>query len=286
MIMEIMTEFKIKRSLRTFVKGIKFPYVFTRNYFLVKKYPFLKPSCGWGVDMNWKRKGYKYHYEETWLDNLPKGWRKSFGKALCDDLKREIENSHLTDYKIRQIKEKWGLLTIYDEGGNHYTQGVIDKYEKLSGKVCQGCGKEAEYMTLRWIGFYCKDCIDKMDPNVKYKKICDGDNEWKEIDLDKIEFELPVHKEEKFYGYTFKMTCSACPEQYDVYKGKKYVAYIRKRWGHLNAYYTKGKEIDWNEPFYSVNEGDSYSGTIENKMVHFKAITELLTEHLKTTKKK
>lgn len=263
------------------MQWVKFPYTFFRNYFLVKKYPFLKPSCGWGVDMEYHRKDYKYHYEETWLDGMPNGWRKAFGKALCEDLKREINNSRLTDYKIHQIKEKWGLLTIYDEDGNHNTQEIIDKYEKLSATICQNCGKKAEYMTTRWLGYYCKDCINKMGPNVRYRPIEEGENTgWQPIDVSNINIEWPKMTDEKYYGYRFKMTCQVCPEQYDVYKGKKKVAYIRKRLGHLNAYFVKRNKIVWGTPFYTANEGDSYSGTVENKMVHFKAITDILTEKL------
>lgn len=36
-------------------------------------------------------------------------------------------------------------------------------------------------------------------------------------------------------GYLFHKTCEAWPEQYDVYKGKKQVAYIRLRMGRLTV---------------------------------------------------
>lgn len=151
-----------------------FRYLFylPRNYFLVKKYPFLKPSCGWGVDMEYHRKGYRYHYEETWLDGMPRGWRKAFGRQLCEDLKKALANCcyNTNDYKVHQVKEKFGELCWYDEGGNNITRDVINKYEQLSTKTCQICGAEAEYVTAGWIGYYCGNCVKKFK-NRKYRKL-------------------------------------------------------------------------------------------------------------------
>jgi hypothetical protein len=65
-------------------------------------------------------------------------------------------------------------------------------------------------------------------------------------------------------GYEFRRTCWACPEQYDVFKDDKYVAYIRKRWGRLTVYPVKDSEIAWDNVLYSETDTDPYSGTIEN----------------------
>lgn len=145
--------------------------ILPRNFYLVKKYPFLKPSLGYGVDMCYHPEGYRYHYEETWLDGMPNGWRKAFGLKLCDDLKKALANCcyNTNDYKVHQVKEKFGYLCWYDEGGNNLTKGVIDKYTVLSTTVCQSCGKPAEYVTHGWIGYYCGDCVKKLK-DVKYEK--------------------------------------------------------------------------------------------------------------------
>ena len=39
-------------------------------------------------------------------------------------------------------------------------------------------------------------------------------------------------------NYELHMTCSACPEQYDVYKGKEQVGYIRLRHGQFRVDYS------------------------------------------------
>jgi hypothetical protein len=38
-------------------------------------------------------------------------------------------------------------------------------------------------------------------------------------------------------GYRLELTCSACPEQYDVIKGKHKVGYLRLRHGSFTAEY-------------------------------------------------
>lgn len=39
----------------------------------------------------------------------------------------------------------------------------------------------------------------------------------------------------KINSFTLARTCFACPEQYDVLKGKKQVGYLRLRWGEFEA---------------------------------------------------
>jgi hypothetical protein len=52
--------------------------------------------------------------------------------------------------------------------------------------------------------------------------------------------------------YKLILTCPAFPEQYDVYKNNKYIAYLRLRWGHFRIYIIENNEINWNEiSFYS-----------------------------------
>lgn len=61
-------------------------------------------------------------------------------------------------------------------------------------------------------------------------------------------------------GYTFDLTCGACPEQYDVYKDGEQVAYVRLRWGTLRVDVpdTGGTEI------YSHEFEDEYKGCFDS----------------------
>ena len=61
-----------------------------------------------------------------------------------------------------------------------------------------------------------------------------------------------ITKRIKTINIEFHLTCSACPEQYDVFKDNKQVGYVRLRWGHLRAEYPDvcGEEV------YSAEIGD------------------------------
>lgn len=55
-------------------------------------------------------------------------------------------------------------------------------------------------------------------------------------------------------GLAFELTCSACPEQYDVWLGERQeqVGYVRVRWGHAWAYHPDFM----GEPVYDEPIGD------------------------------
>lgn len=118
-----------------------------------------------------------YHHPLQWihcipmyteLDALDKGWRLKFGKQLCKDIKksllREGGRKRLKEYRIMQIKEKYGFLHWYDAGGNiEIMREIIPKYEELSYHTCINCGKPATKRSTGWICPYCDDCIGDRD---------------------------------------------------------------------------------------------------------------------------
>lgn len=117
------------------------------NKRLIEKYPFLK------IDGE-----SKYNM----LDDMPEGWRKAFGEKFCEELLEAVKKADLLkEFKIIQIKEKFGALRVYS---NKYTDEILDlfnRYELLSETICIECGKPATKITLGWISPYCDDCIPK-----------------------------------------------------------------------------------------------------------------------------
>ena len=102
----------------------------------------------------------------TELDSLDTGWKKAFGIQICKEIKEALIKSGgrraLYQYRIIQIKEKWGYLHWYDNGPKE-VQAVIFKYEKISERTCIICGKPAKWITPYevWRLPYC----DKHVPN-------------------------------------------------------------------------------------------------------------------------
>lgn len=81
-------------------------------------------------------------------------------------------------------------------------------------------------------------------------------------------------------GLTFKCTCSACPEQYDVFDGDgKIVGYIRLRWGGLRCDYP---DYD-GETIYHASVGDGWCGEFEDenqRMYHLNNIADKILERI------
>lgn len=143
-----------------------------KNKKLVERYPFLIPRNDWtGKIVN------NYNYEYTELDAFPDGWRKAFGLMMIEEIREElIKFNFLYNYRILQIKEKYGSLRWYDAG---YPDGskipdIIAKYEKISENVCIICGKPDVPMVLSgWISPYCEKCWKDKEG---YKRLTEKSN--------------------------------------------------------------------------------------------------------------
>jgi len=64
------------------------------------------------------------------------------------------------NFEITQIKEKFGGLRIYHQGGDAYIEGIISFAESLSYQVCENCGSNQDVSQNKkgWIKTYCKEC--------------------------------------------------------------------------------------------------------------------------------
>lgn len=73
-------------------------------------------------------------------------------------------------------------------------------------------------------------------------------------------------------GLRFVLTCSACPEQYDVYDDQEnLVGYVRLRWGGLSCSYpcVGGEQI------YYADIGDCRAGCFESDEQRHKYLHEI-----------
>lgn len=64
------------------------------------------------------------------------------------------------DVVFAQIKEKYGTLRIYVNGGSDYIFGVIDAVEALSARVCEVCGSPGSVRPGGWIVTRCDKCLE------------------------------------------------------------------------------------------------------------------------------
>jgi hypothetical protein len=58
---------------------------------------------------------------------------------------------------FEQVKEKFGMLTIYHRGGDEYTNGVLRMAEEMSRVTCEECGAPGTSTKTGWIRTLCDD---------------------------------------------------------------------------------------------------------------------------------
>lgn len=107
----------------------------------------------------------------TFIDCAPDGWTK-----LCEDLCAEIKPllervGYENDYRLCQVKEKYGTLRWYDNGvpkeiWNEY-DAIIRKYEELSARTCCICGAPATKISTGWICPFCDKCAEEINGTFK-----------------------------------------------------------------------------------------------------------------------
>ena len=133
------------------------------NRELCKKYPFLIPHNRWTdkVPEDWT-------YQYTELDDMPDGWRIAFGEQFCADIQHELDKlkpEAAADFRVLQIKEKFGQLRFYTNWVTEGINEVIRQYENLSEHTCIGCGAPATKISTGWISPWCDKCAGKIHDN-------------------------------------------------------------------------------------------------------------------------
>jgi len=122
-----------------------------KNQRLIERYPFLRPDV----------KNYDFSY--TLFDFMPKGWKKSFGYLMLEELRKTlIKQNCLYDYHIFDIKEKYGELRWYSNGSEEIEK-IEDKYQYISQYICINCGHPEVPMTnlFGWFSPMCETCYNK-----------------------------------------------------------------------------------------------------------------------------
>lgn len=108
----------------------------------------------------------------TELDAMPKGWRKCFGISMCKEIKASLKRHNcLKEYRITQIKEKFGGLRWYNAAAPEEVYKIIQKYEYISEKTCIICGRPATKISTGYISPYCDDCYQQYYKDKPYSVI-------------------------------------------------------------------------------------------------------------------
>lgn len=77
---------------------------------------------------------------------------------------RISQNQKPIDYEpfqFTQIKEKFGGLRVYSNGGDDYTRGLIGMAECWSYKSCEICGNKGQTTKHGWLKTICEKCNNR-----------------------------------------------------------------------------------------------------------------------------
>lgn len=70
-------------------------------------------------------------------------------------------NNLVPQVRIQQIKEKFGTLRFYFNGGDEYIYGAAQVAEHLSSRICEDCGARGKLRDGSWIRTLCDHCEEK-----------------------------------------------------------------------------------------------------------------------------
>jgi hypothetical protein len=107
---------------------------------LIKDYP------------NWCGNGRKYvgfEFGDGWLPII---------KEMFDEL--VVLTKDTPKFRINQIKEKFGQLTVYFSGGNEAIKEAIDRAEVKCYETCDRCGDKGVMRNDDWIKVRCDLHVD------------------------------------------------------------------------------------------------------------------------------
>ena len=83
-------------------------------------------------------------------------WKIEQRERLLKDNKHGLDIPDEIDFpKVAQIKEKFGTLRFYVDGGDDFTNGVATMAELMSGRTCETCGSIGSKRSGGWIRTLC-----------------------------------------------------------------------------------------------------------------------------------
>ena len=111
------------------------------------------------------------------IGGLERSWRPERGKILNSnffeinegwyDLVKCLIGELIVigwDKQVNQVKEKFGGLRFYVENLPEGAYEIIDKYENLSYKTCETCGKEGVLRKGSWLKTLCDEHANGSEP--------------------------------------------------------------------------------------------------------------------------
>ena len=81
-------------------------------------------------------------------------WAEQRKEEILEEGLKEVRPI-VTQVTIAQIKEKFGSLRFYYDGGDDYISGMVTLAESMSGVTCEDCGDVGVHRNGGWIRTLC-----------------------------------------------------------------------------------------------------------------------------------
>jgi len=79
-------------------------------------------------------------------------------RASCNRIASHEKYAGQQSFRFSQIKEKYGTIRLYHDGGDAYCQGVISMAEAMSAMTCELCGDPGKTNAIGWLLTLCEEC--------------------------------------------------------------------------------------------------------------------------------
>jgi len=119
--------------------------------YLIETYPVLYQGHKWPLTQNLMAFGFE----------CGDGWFKLLDKLSA--VITEIDKTEGTTTIAVQVKEKFGGLQFYIEGGSEAVFLAIETAEEFSEKTCEWCGESGMTRGNGWIYTLCDECWKKKE---------------------------------------------------------------------------------------------------------------------------
>lgn len=89
------------------------------------------------------------------------GWYNIIDQ-LCGNIQHHIDWKNrggqvMQQVVAAQVKEKFGTLRFYYDGGDDYIGGLVSMAESMSGVTCETCGKPGKLREGGWLRTLCDE---------------------------------------------------------------------------------------------------------------------------------
>jgi hypothetical protein len=105
--------------------------------YLKQTYPLMFPKEFWGIECS-------------------NGWFNIIS-VLCQNIQSHItwKKGECPQVVVTQVKEKFGTLRFYYDGGDEYISGLVSMAEAMSEVTCETCGTPGHSRHGGWIKVLC-----------------------------------------------------------------------------------------------------------------------------------